>query len=80
VLSGVSPKGPAARAELRAGDTILAVAGIPVSDLADFYTQLWAQGPAGATIPMKVQRGGDAFDLEIRSADRAALLRKPRFN
>jgi len=80
VLGGVSPKGPAARAELRAGDIILAVAGVEVSDLAHFYTRLWAQGPAGATIPLRVQRGGDVFDLEIRSADRTALLKKPRFN
>ncbi|RAK60990.1 signal protein PDZ [Phenylobacterium hankyongense] len=80
VVVGVSPKGPAARAELRAGDLILAVGGVAVSDLADFYTRLWAQGPAGATIRLRVQRDADAFDVEIRSADRAALLRKPRFN
>jgi S1-C subfamily serine protease len=77
---GVSPRGPAARAELRAGDVILAIAGVPVSDLADFYKRLWALGPAGATVPLRIQREGDVFDLEIRSADRAALLRKPRFN
>src|SRR5258706_6766637 len=75
VLSGVSPKGPAARAELRAGDIVLAVAGVTVSDLAEFYTRLWAQGPAGATIPLSIRRDGDVFDLEIRSADRTALFR-----
>jgi len=80
VLSGVSPRGPAARAQLRAGDVILAVAGAPVSDLAGFYTRLWAQGPAGATIPLRIQRDGDVFDVEIRSADRSAQLRKPRLN
>ena len=80
VIIGVSPRGPAARAELRAGDIILAVAGAPVSDLADFYTRLWAQGPAGATIPLRVQRDGDVFEVEIRSADRTTLLKKPRFN
>jgi S1-C subfamily serine protease len=80
VLGGVSPKGPAARAELRAGDIILAVAGVEVSDLAEFYTRLWAQGPAGAIIPLRIRRDGDVFNLDIRSADRTALLRKPRFN
>ncbi len=80
VVSGVSPKGPAARAELRAGDIVLAVAGVTVSDLAEFYTRLWAQGPAGATIPLSIRRDGDVFDLEIRSADRTALFRKRRFN
>jgi S1-C subfamily serine protease len=80
VIVGVNPRGPAARAELRAGDIILAVGGQPVSELADFYTHLWAQGPAGATIALRVQREGDAFDLEVRSADRGALLKKPRLN
>lgn len=80
VVFGTSPKGPAARAELRAGDVIVAVAERPVSDLAEFYTQLWAHGPAGAAIPLRIQREGDVFDVEIRSADRTALLKKPRFN
>ncbi len=80
VVFDVSPRGPAARAELRAGDIILAVAGDPVSELADFYTRLWAQGPAGATIPLRIRRDEDTFDVDIRSADRTALLKKPRFN
>ncbi|HEX5264818.1 MAG TPA: S1C family serine protease, partial [Phenylobacterium sp.] len=45
VIAGTNPHGPAARAELRAGDVVIAVGGVSVSDLADFYTQLWAQGP-----------------------------------
>jgi S1-C subfamily serine protease len=80
VVVGISPGSPAARAELRAGDILLAVAGVGVADLADFYTHLWAQGPAGAAIALRVQRDGDVFDVEIRSADRTALLRKPRYN
>jgi S1-C subfamily serine protease len=80
VVVGVSPRGPAARAELQIGDIILAVGGASVSDLADFYTRLWAQGPAGAIIPLRIQRDRDAFDVEIRSVDRSAMLRKPRFN
>lgn len=80
VIAGVNPRGPAARAELRRGDLVLAVGGDAVSDLADFYEKLWAQGEAGATIPLTIQREGDVFDLEVRSADRASLLRKPRMN
>lgn len=80
VIVGVSPRGPAARAELRAGDVIVAVAEGAVSNLADFYTKLWARGPAGATIPLRVQRESDVFDVEIRSVDRTALLKKPRLN
>ncbi|HEY3948126.1 S1C family serine protease [Phenylobacterium sp.] len=80
VLVGVNSRGPAARAELRAGDIVLAVADTTVSDLGDFYTQLWAQGPAGAVIPLRIQREGDVFDLEIRSADRTTMLKRPKLN
>lgn len=80
VVVGLHHNGPAARAELRPGDIILGVGDELVSDLADFYTRMWAIGPAGATIPLRVQRDDDVFQMEIRSADRQALLRKPRFN
>ncbi|WP_421736210.1 S1C family serine protease [Caulobacter sp.] len=78
VVVGVSPKGPAARAELRAGDVILAVDGHPVSDLTEFYTRLWALGPAGATVPLRVLREHDAFEVDVRSMDRGALLKTGR--
>lgn len=80
IVANVSPGGPAARAELRAGDAILAVGGVAVSDLAEFYRRMWACGPAGATIPLQVQREEDVFALEVRSADRAAMLKKRRLN
>ena len=80
VVVGVNPHGPAARAELRRGDVILGVGGHPVADLADFYTRLWAQGPAGAIIPLRLQRDGDVFEMEIRSVDRTSMLRKPKLN
>jgi S1-C subfamily serine protease len=80
VLLGVSPGGPAARAELRAGDVVRAIAGEPVEDLADFYRKLWALGPAGALVPLRLQREADTFDVEVRSADRAATMRKPKLN
>ena len=80
VIVGTNPRGPASRAELAPGDIILAVADEPVSDLADFYIKLWAQGPAGATIPLRIQRDDDVFGVEVRSADRGAMLRRPKFN
>jgi S1-C subfamily serine protease len=80
VIAGVSAGGPADRAELRAGDVVRAVAGAAVSDLAEFYTRIWAQGAPGATIPLRIQREQDVFDVEVRSADRMTLLRKPRMH
>lgn len=77
---GVAKGGPADRAELRRGDVILAVGGKAVSGLAEFYRRLWALGPAGVLAPLRLWRGGDVFDVEVRSIDRASVLRKPRFN
>jgi S1-C subfamily serine protease len=80
VVLDVAGDSPAARAELRRGDVILAVAGQRVANLAEFYTRLWSLGPAGVVAPLRLMREGDAFDLEIRSVDRASKLRKRRFN
>ena len=76
----VSAGGPAARAELRSGDIIQAVGGQRVTSLAEFYTRLWALGPAGVTAPLRLKREDDVFDVEIRTADRASRLRKRRLN
>jgi S1-C subfamily serine protease len=80
MIAGVSDGGPASRAELRAGDVILAVDGEPVSELADFYRHMWELGPAGVTVPLTLRREADVFDVEVRSMDREALLLRPRFN
>jgi S1-C subfamily serine protease len=80
VVMDVTRDGPAARAEIRAGDVILAVAGEPVASLADFYSRLWALGPAGAVAPLRLRRERDVFDLDVRTMDRAARLKKRRFN
>jgi S1-C subfamily serine protease len=76
----VSAGGPADRAEIRTGDVILAVAGQPVANLADFYTRLWDLGPAGMVAPLRLRREGDTFDIEVRTIDRASKLKKRRFN
>ena len=80
VVMDVSADGPAARAEIRRGDIILAVRGAEVADLADFYTALWDLGPAGVTAPLKLRRERDEFDIQVRTADRGAKLRRRRLN
>jgi S1-C subfamily serine protease len=80
VVLGVAKGGPASRAELRRGDVILALEGQTVEGLAEFYRRLWDLGSAGVVASLTLWRGGDVFEVEVRSADRAALLRKPRFN
>ncbi|OJU29336.1 MAG: signal protein PDZ [Nitrobacter sp. 62-13] len=80
VAVGIAPKGPAARAELRTGDVILAVKGEKVSDPAQFYRKLWALGPAGVDVPLTLYREGDIFDVVVASIDRDRMLKRPRFH
>lgn len=80
VVLGLSTGGPADRAELHRGDAVLAVAGRPVSDLAEFYRAVWALGPAGVDVPLTLDREGDVFDVSVKSSDRRRFLKKPRYH
>jgi S1-C subfamily serine protease len=80
VVIGVSGKGPAAHAELKAGDIILAVKGEKVSSQSEFYRKLWALGPAGVDVPLTVHHEGVTFDVVLTSTDRAKLLKGPRLH
>jgi S1-C subfamily serine protease len=80
MVAQVSGGGPAEQAGVHEGDLILAVDGSPVASLADFYTKLWALGPAGVTARLRLAREGDVFDLEVHTVDRASRLKKRRLN
>src|SRR3984885_8842126 len=80
VVIGISAKGPAAHAELKAGDIILAVKGEKISSQAGFYRKLWALGPAGVDVPLTVHHEGVTFDVVLTSTDRNKLLKAPRLH
>ena len=63
--------------KLRDGDIISDVRDRAVESLADFYRILWASGPAGTDIPLRVIRDGRDVWLRIKSADRNDFLKKP---
>ena len=63
VVVGIAPKGPAARAEFKTGDVVLAVKGEKVSTLADFYRKVWSLGDAGVEVPLTLYREGVTFDV-----------------
>ncbi len=80
VVVGISAKGPAARAELKAGDVILAINGEKITGQANFYRKLWALGPAGVDVPLTVHHEGVTFDVVLTSIDRTRLLKTPRLH
>ena len=80
VAVGIAPKGPAARAELKTGDVILAVKGENVSTLAQFYRKVWALGQAGVEVPLTLYREGVTFDVRLNSSDRAKFLKGPKLH
>lgn len=80
VVIGITENGPAARAELKTGDIILAVKGESVSSQSSFYRKLWALGSAGVDVPLTVHHEGVTFDVVLASTDRAKLLKAPRMH
>jgi S1-C subfamily serine protease len=80
VTVGIASKGPAARAEIKTGDVILAVAGENVSTLAGFYRKVWSLGQSGVEVPLTLHRDGVTFDVRVNSSDRAKFLKGPRLH
>ena len=80
VVIGISGNGPAARAELKAGDVILAVKGEKTTSQSAFYRKLWALGPAGVDVPLTVHHEGVTFDVVLASTDRTKMLKAPRLH
>ena len=80
VAVGIAPKGPAARAELKTGDVVVAVAGTKVATLAEFYRKIWSLGTAGVEVPLTLYRDGVTFDVRVNSSDRQKFLKAPRLH
>jgi S1-C subfamily serine protease len=80
VVGGVADRGPAERAGLRPGDRVLGIGGEETGDLATLWRRLWASGPAGVTVQLRLARDGNEMALSIATADRARFLRAPRLH
>src|SRR5215467_2017557 len=76
-ILGLANRGPAERADLRAGDIVLRVGGSSVNDLAGLFRRVWALGQAGVEVPLLVNREGKTFELRVRSGDRRSFLKGP---
>jgi S1-C subfamily serine protease len=69
-FGGIADGGPADRAGLNRGDILQALNGEALEDVADFYKKLWASGPAGVAVKLRLERDGDGFEVTVRSGDR----------
>jgi S1-C subfamily serine protease len=77
VVSGLAGGGPAERSGVQAGDIVMEVSGERVGGLADLFRRIWSIGPAGVEVPLTLVREGAVSRIQVRSADRQDLLKKP---
>ena len=80
IVTKLSPRGPAERAGVRAGDMVLGVGALRVTGLAEFFRAVWRLGPAGVEVPLMLSRGGDVLHIRVKSADRTDFLKKPNLH
>jgi S1-C subfamily serine protease len=80
IIVGLAARGPAARADLRTGDIIVAVDGEEVDELATLYRKIWSLGVAGVEVPLTIFRDGDTFDVRVNSGDRMRFLKTPKLH
>ena len=78
VVGGIATDGPADAAGVQPGDVVVEVAGTRVTGLAEFFRNVWRQGPAGSLIALGLLREGAPIRVDVRSGDRNDFLRKPR--
>ncbi len=77
LVGGLAKGGPADKAGVRQGDTVVAVADHRVAGIADMLRNVWRLGPAGTEIPLTVARGGKVMPIRVRSGDRGDYMKKP---
>jgi serine protease Do len=75
MVSQVTAGGPAEKAGLEPGDVISAIGGSAPRDLGDFYRKIWAQGAAGATVPLDIERKGLSTHVDVQSMNRLDYLK-----
>ncbi|MFN3745843.1 MAG: S1C family serine protease [Hyphomicrobiaceae bacterium] len=77
VIAGMTRRGPASKSSLRVGDIVMSVAGRDVRGLPTFFRNVWSLGPAGAPVPLTINRNGRTMDVTVISGDRRTFLRGP---
>jgi S1-C subfamily serine protease len=74
-VSRVTRGGPADQAGVQRGDIIIGVNGEAPKTLGDFYRKVWAQGSAGAAVPLDILQNSGVKRLDIKSVNRLDYLK-----
>jgi S1-C subfamily serine protease len=77
MIAGVYNDAPATTAGLRAGDVVLDIGGRSATDLSGLFRAMWAVGPAGCEIPLRVERDGETLEIAVTSVDRRDFWKTP---
>ncbi|MFQ5913366.1 MAG: S1C family serine protease [Nitrospinota bacterium] len=76
VIQGLTPGGPAMRANVHPKDLITHVNAVPINGLEAYYREIWKH-PPGTEIQLTIQREGQTLLVPIRSADRDRFFARP---
>jgi len=77
VVSGLAEGGPAENSGVQVGDIVIEVTDGRVGGLADLFRKIWGTGSAGVAVPLTLVREGTISRIDVRSADRQDMLKKP---
>ncbi len=80
IVGSVAADGPAERAGILAGDTVVAAGTQRVHGLAELFRAVRRLGPAGVEVPLTLARASEVFSVTVKSADRDDFLKKPNMH
>jgi S1-C subfamily serine protease len=70
LVTRVSPESPAEQSGIRPGDVVVSVGGQGVKTHVELYETVWKLGAAGVEVPLRILRGVDERDVQVKSIDR----------
>lgn len=73
----VTRDSPADEAGVASGDVVLAVDGVKVTTLEEFYRKVWARAKPDDEVKLTILQGSDIKTLTLRGVDRMTTMMKP---
>lgn len=73
----ISKESPAEGSGLKPGDFVLAVDGVKVATLEEFYKRVWSRSNPEEEIELTVLQGADIRKIVVKAVDRMQTMRRP---